>query len=655
MLRRVWDAGVAGRWGRSFSGLVQKATPMVVKRTRRAGTDARGEGDLDGGDAAPRALSLRQVLRSLLRLLRTERKWKWCLVLALAVVASGAEAVAALMIFGLLGMVTGSEGSLALPVVGNVNDLLPSGFEPQMAFVVASVVIAAFFAARAVLLVVQTYVQHRIVLHTGVRLSNRLFAGYLAMPYEFHVNRNSSELIRNCHDTINLFVSKVLNPATRLCSEALLVAGVVIVLLWTAPAATVLAVGLLGLTALVLLRVVHPKLDRLGTIHQSMVSRAIQSLQQGLAGIREIRILGCRRYFTASYAATRGELARTGYWQGTLSEIPRVAMEAVLVFFIVGFFVFAVLRDGTATNALPVLGVFAYAGLRLKPSMTVIVGGLNSIQFAGRALTELNAEIDLLRATLGVESERPVEPLPFERELRLERVSFTYGGTDRSALRDIAVCIRPGEAVGIVGSTGAGKSTLLDLLLGLLSPADGRITVDGRDIHQHLPGWHRQLGVVPQSVFLTDDTLRRNIAFGLPDRGIDDDKVRWAVSLSQLTEFTEALPKGLDTEIGERGTRVSGGQRQRIAIARALYRDPSVLVFDEGTSALDNRTEAEFMEALRRLRGNRTVIMVAHRLSTVRDCDQIIVIERGEIAQVGRYDELLAQNGAFRQLADRSA
>jgi ATP-binding cassette, subfamily B, bacterial PglK len=237
------------------------------------------------------------------------------------------------------------------------------------------------------------------------------------------------------------------------------------------------------------------------------------------------------------------------------------------------------------------------------------------------------------------------------KKLHLDGVSYRYPGTAQEALADVDLEIRRGETIGIVGPTGGGKSTLVDVILGLLPPTTGQVTVDGMDIRENLPAWHDNIGVVPQLVFLLDDTLRRNIALGLGDDEIDDAKVWEAVRLAQLDGFVCSLSAGLDTVVGERGVRISGGQRQRVAIARALYRQPTVLVFDEGTSALDNLTEGELVSSLEKLRGERTIITVAHRLTTVRRCDRIVMIENAKVSDVGSFDELARRNATFRRMA----
>jgi ATP-binding cassette, subfamily B, bacterial PglK len=233
-------------------------------------------------------------------------------------------------------------------------------------------------------------------------------------------------------------------------------------------------------------------------------------------------------------------------------------------------------------------------------------------------------------------------------------VSFRYEGTESDALSDVNLAIHRGEQIGICGPTGGGKSTLVDLISGLLAPTSGQVLVDGRDIESNMRGWQRNLGIVPQVVFLIDDTLRRNIALGIPDKEIDEEAIAQAVRLAQLDEFVSLLPKGLDTVVGERGVRVSGGERQRVAIARALYHQPEVLIFDEGTSALDNLTERELMLSLQKLRGAHTVLLVAHRLSTVRESDRVVFVRDGRIAGIDTFDGLMNSNTSFGQMAGTS-
>jgi ATP-binding cassette subfamily C protein len=325
-----------------------------------------------------------------------------------------------------------------------------------------------------------------------------------------------------------------------------------------------------------------------------------------------------------------------------------LVIETSLILFILVFFAVTVARGGTQ-SALATLGLFGYAGLRLQPSLQKIVAAFNSLKFATAPTADVHRDLRIIERNATLASSAP--PFPFEREIVLEKVSFAYEGTGSDALASVNLSIRRAEQIGICGPTGGGKTTLVDLISGLLSPDKGRVLVDGTDIATNLRGWQRNLGVVSQMVFLADDTLRRNIALGIPDKEIDEPAVQEAVRLAQLSEFIEALPQGLETVVGERGVRISGGERQRIAIARALYYRPQVLIFDEGTSALDNATEQELMRALTSLRGTHTILLVAHRLSTVRDADRVIFVEGGRVAGIDTYDGLCACNESFREMA----
>ena len=266
------------------------------------------------------------------------------------------------------------------------------------------------------------------------------------------------------------------------------------------------------------------------------------------------------------------------------------------------------------------------------------------------AVDTVRADLELVGAAADTSRPQP-PPFVFETAIELRDVAFTYENAEIPALQNVDLVIKRGERLGIAGQTGSGKSTLLDLILGLLSPTSGEVLVDGEPIEGRLPGWLSSIGMVPQSVFLIDDTIRRNVAFGLADRAIDDGRVEEALKLAQLGAFVDTLPERAETIVGDRGVRLSGGQRQRIAIARALYTDPSILILDEGTSALDSATESELMEALEHASHDRTVIIVAHRLSTVRQADRIVFLDRGRIVDIGQFDELVARNASFRELA----
>jgi ATP-binding cassette, subfamily B, bacterial PglK len=577
-------------------------------------------------------------------------RFRWLVVVALALLVTGIEAVGALLVYVLLGLVTGVDQALEVPVLGDVEAFLPSLGEHTMMLWTAAAV-AVFFVIRALVVLGQQYVTMRVLQNAGARLSGRLARGYLSMPYAFHLNRNSAELIRNAYTTVKGIISGVFQPIVKIVSEGLLVLGLFAVLIATVPAATLLIVIVLGPVGFVLMRLVQPRLLALGRENQTVSKEGIQSLQQSLGGIRDIKVLGREGYFGTEFVNTRERQARIRYRHAVVDSIPSLGLETAMVVFIAGLFAVTVLLEGAAAAAVPVLGLFAYAAFRIKPSLNGIVRAVNAIRYSKAGIDDIYSDLKLIEAS----AQPPVDPdtpaLPFRREIHLDHVSFRYETANADALSNVDLRICRGDSIGVVGPTGGGKTTLVDTILGLLEPTEGSVRVDGVDIREHTAAWQKNVGMVPQSLFLVDDSLRRNIALGVGQEEIDEEAVTRAVTLAQLETFVASLPEGLDTVVGERGVRISGGQRQRVAIARALYRDPAVIVFDEGTSALDNVTEAEVLRALEELRADRTLIIVAHRLTTVRDCDRVLFVSDGRIADVGTYNELLDRSPRFREFA----
>jgi ABC-type multidrug transport system fused ATPase/permease subunit len=320
--------------------------------------------------------------------------------------------------------------------------------------------------------------------------------------------------------------------------------------------------------------------------------------------------------------------------------MPRLWLEVMAVTGLAMLVILMVVQGRQSAEIIPLLALFGVAAFRLLPSIGKIIGAAQSARFGNSVLKMLQSELSL---------EIP-DPLPLGEicrmsgDIALANVTFTYSGTSQSALKDISLTIHQGETVGFIGPSGAGKSSLVDLILGLLNPDSGQITVGNQPIVDNLRAWQDQIGYVPQSIFLTDDTLRRNISFGLSEDRIDDAAIQRALVSAQLSEFVETLPEGLETIVGERGIRLSGGQRQRIGVARALYHDPSILVLDEATSALDSETESGVMEAIDALKGSKTVIIVAHRLSTVEKCDRVFRLEAGKLVEAGTPAEILRKS-----------
>jgi ATP-binding cassette, subfamily B, bacterial PglK len=589
-----------------------------------------------------------RTLRQAWQLIGRRQRSRWLALVFLALLASLFEMAGAVLVYVLLALVIDPGGEIEVPGLGDLRAYVGDIQHSSLLLGVLGVM-ATFFALRAAVQVGVTYLQQRVGHNTGARLSSHLIRGYLRLPYPIHLTRTSADLIRNGHQAVQDVVVQAFLPIIRVASEAILTFAMLLVLFAIAPAATALATVVIGGAALLLLTVVQPRLKRIGHTAHEASRDSLAAVQQAIQGVRDIKILAREQFFADRYSHSRRRLARSNYLRAAVAELPQVVMQTALIFFILFFFASTVLLGSETREALSVLGLFGYVGLRLQPSLQRIVVGLNSLKYVAAPLEEIHADLVAIDALQ--DEDDGGDELPFASALVLENVGFRYDGADRDALSGVNLAIHPGEVIGICGPTGGGKTTLADILTGLQQPTEGSVTVDGRDLTLHTRAWQRRLGVVPQMVFLTDDSLRRNIALGLRDEEIDDQSLSEVIDLAQLSRFVASLPDGLDATVGERGLRISGGERQRIAIARALYRRPSVLVFDEGTSALDNATEAALVRSIESLRGQRTIILIAHRLSTVREADRVIFVEDGRVAGVDSFDHLHRTNERFRLLA----
>lgn len=501
------------------------------------------------------------------------------------------------------------------------------------------------YLIKALYLGFLVWLQTRFAYDVQAQLSQRLFSVYLRQPYTFYLQRNSAQLLRNLTGEVHMFTNGAMMPGMLLLSEALVLLGLFALLLAVEPVGAVLVVVFLGVTGWGFHRATRTRIARWGLARQHHEGLRIQHLQQGLGGAKDVKLLGRETEFLEQYRVHNFQSARVGHLQYTVQQLPRLWLELLAVSGLAAL-VLSMLWQGRALEAvLPTLGLFAATAFRLMPSVNRVLSALNSLRYSLPVVNTLHAESRL--PTPETEDWKTITR-PFRHALELDKVSFTFPGASVPALSNISLIIRRGESVGFIGTSGAGKSTLVDILLGLFAPDSGQVRLDGESIHADIRNWQNQIGYVPQSIFLTDDTLRRNIAFGLAADQIDDAAIWSAIRAAQMEEFVWNLPRGLDTLVGERGVRLSGGQRQRIGISRALYHNPAVLVMDEATSSLDHVTEREVMQAVRALRGNKTILLVAHRLTTVEHCDRLYRLERGKVVEEGTPASMVKAKKAAR-------
>jgi len=472
---------------------------------------------------------------------------------------------------------------------------------------------------------------------------------YALAPYADHRSRRISEVYRNINDATNQSAS-VLLGVVSVVSDVLVLAAIVVVLAITSLAVTLFAVALFGILVFGVQMALRRRQYRVGEELAAAGLEAWQFLLPGLDGFREARLTSSSSAFIDGFREARMRRAHAARVMGILSDAPRYLLELGFVVAILGISVI-LFTTGTPAEALTVLGVFAAASLRALPGLNRVAANLATIRTGRAGLDIVSNAVEELDAS-GLHDERPRNPGGFAGDIVLRDLSFRYPDAEDFVLRGISLAIRENRTTAFVGSSGAGKSTLLDVVLGLHHPTQGEVLVGGRSIADDLAGWYAGLGVVPQDVFLLNDTLTTNVAFGVPRDEIDRARVREVVRMAQLEDLVDELPEGLETVVGERGVRLSGGQRQRIGLARALYRRPRVLVLDEATSALDNVTEHEIAKTLGALQGTLTIVIVAHRLSTVRHADTLVFLKGGQVQAEGTFEEVRAANADFAQLVE---
>ena len=562
-----------------------------------------------------------------------------------------------------LSTLTAPEKVRAYPGVEPVLDAL--GITTAQELVVwGAVGFILIFTVRVAYLILLRYVRIRLTERHRVRLGRLLFTKYMAAPYEFHLGRNKAELLRNVKSETKIIITGVINPILKLIMNGLMTACIAVLLLMTTPWVALGALVGVGGGGALFLWFVQEKMERYGKKARTERKKAIQAVNQGVGAFRDARVFGVEDSLVDDFYQSIARYAELQRYQKFVSSLGNPLLEYIAVAGLMVLVLLMVAMGTELSSMVPLLGLFGAAIVRLRATVGMITNMLNALQYnmasVDAVADDLRTLDDLNAHAMALPEERrrngaatSTDPsLSFDRELRFEDVTYRYPNAEETALKDVSLTIERGQSVGLVGATGAGKSTLVNVLLGLLEPQEGYVRADGVDVHANLRVWQDHLGYIPQSIFLLDDTIRRNVAFGVPEEEIDDERVWEALYAAQVGDFImNELPEGIETVVGEDGVRLSGGQRQRVGLARVIYHNPDVLVMDEATSDLDNETEHRVMEALNDLKADRTFVMIAHRLSTVQDCDRLFFLKKGRIVARGTYEELCATREDFRQMA----
>ena len=497
-----------------------------------------------------------------------------------------------------------------------------------------------------------SYVEIRFGLMRAYSIGSRLLAGYLRQPYVFFLSRNSADVGQNLLSEVDNVIRESVLPAVLLISSTLVTLLIAAFLFAVQPYVAIGATILLVSVYTGVYRSMRGWLARISDARFVANRDRFHVVNEAMGGIKELKLMGLEDQFLRRFTGPAHAMAQLQTAGLLIGRLPRYALEAVCYGgFILMVLIMVVTDSENMQNALPTFGLIGMAAMKLFPALQAIYSNLTSMRYSAQSLEKLHFAVTSLADPEPQDLSFPV--LQLDHALELRDLSFSYPGAEAPSLSGLSLTIPARTTIGIVGGTGAGKTTLIDLVLGLLRPDSGEILVDGQVVSdQRVRSWQKSLGYVPQAIFLSDDTVAANIAFGIDKEHIDDAAVERAAKIANLHDFvTEELPQSYDTMVGERGVRLSGGQRQRIGIARALYHNPEVLILDEATSALDNLTEKAVMEAVHNLGRAKTIIMIAHRLTTVKNCDIIYLLKRGKVEAQGTYDQLIAENASFRKLA----
>ena len=501
-----------------------------------------------------------------------------------------------------------------------------------------------------------TWLKLRFAWMNNHRLARRLLEKYLAMPYAYFLNQNSADLSKNVLAEVKALTNDYIIPSLTIITRSLVAIFMLITLFWIDAVVSIIALVVLGGAYGFLFLRINRHLKYRGRLRMQANKMRFKAVNEAFGGIKEIKVMNREPFFLQRFTRESLKMARLHSWNAVIGQIPRFAFEAIAFGGIIIFVLVLLLTREDARQVIPLASLFAFAGYRLMPALQDIFTSFTKMQFNKAVLDRIYDDFSSKKEGSLPQTffkEEVPQALPFENTIALDKVSYYYPNTSVPVIKDIDLSIKRNTSVALVGPTGAGKTTLVDIILGLLPPQQGRLLVDGVKVdHDNIIQWQRNIGYVPQHIYLSDDTVAGNIAFGIPEDKVDQQKLEKAAHVANIHKFiVDELPYGYDTVVGERGIRLSGGQRQRIGIARALYHDPDVLVFDEATSALDGVTEELVLQAMESAAKLKTLIIIAHRLTTVKACDVVYMLERGKIVDSGTYEELMASNLEFQKMA----
>jgi ATP-binding cassette, subfamily B, bacterial PglK len=584
--------------------------------------------------------NLRRYFSDLLFLLGKEQK-KLPGILASFLVVALLDMIGLAIIGVYIVVLTGSENISSKPLLAIMSVVGPH--DGAMVKLLLGLSLLTIFLAKAVIAVLVQRHIFRFGAGQAVRMRAKLTSTVLQMPYEVFTSRNSSEYVQSLVSYVSLFSSSII-VLLRLFAEGTIILGIGSILIMVSGISVVLLIAIGLGSFFVYDRITRSRLREAGHTQNESGRLMIQGVQESVSGLKELRVLGYEGYFLRKIDQASRQAARASVFLSLMGTIPRYIMEVAVIFLIVGMFGIFVLQGVDLESMYPMIGMLGVAAIRLGPASGMILGAAVTIRASRPAITSLRQEFDKMDDGLDDISDNTLLETshPF-KSLELRNVVFRYRGASHPAINEVSLTITSGEIIGLTGTSGAGKTTVVDIILGLFDRQKGEILYNGNPLSEHLRDWRSSVAYLPQEIFLLDASLKENVALGIAREYIDENRINTALQQASLSDLVTELPQGIETLIGERGIRLSGGQRQRVALARALYHQRDVLIMDEATSALDYETEQEIVEQIRKLKGQKTIIVIAHRLATLRYCDRIYVLKNGCVTSINSYAEIAVQ------------
>lgn len=594
-----------------------------------------------------------KTIKKLLKLISRRDKRKLVFLLFVNITGSAVGLVGIASIMPFVGLFSNPEIIYENPYISSIYHFLNfSDIETFIIFFGVGFLIL-FLISNAVMAFTVWY-NIRFIRGVSYNLSRSLLEHYLNQSYEFFLRRNSSELVKNMFSEVMQVTNQVLRPGVELIAKGFITLSIIIFLIYVSPKVIFLMVALVWGIYGVLYYLIRKKISRAGRERVRANKIRFSFANESFGGIKDVKLRAKEDFYLNNFSVSAMEYETAYAKIDVFSKLPKYLLESIVFGGMLALILILFIVTGDIQQVMPLIAVYVFAGYRLMPSVEVMFKSFTQIMGNKPSLNLIYNEVFKYPVSeSNILTDKPLNEMPFKNSLELKDIVFYYWEMEKPVINGVNLEIKANSTVGFAGPTGCGKTTIVDIILGLLKPQQGTISVDGTILTtENIKTWQQKLGYVPQQIYLSDDTITKNIAFGVAEENIDIDAVKRAAGIANLDHFIEnELPKGYNTVVGERGVRLSGGQRQRVGIARALYHDPDVLVFDEATSALDNLTEKAVMEAIDNIMGTKTIIIIAHRLTTVKKCDVIYYMEHGEIKSRGSFNELVDSNEKFRKAA----